>query len=391
MYTRPSSAHSLQADTPARLPHAVESSPADLPFAELSEKGYRLLIEHLPAISYIAAWDAASSTVYVSPQIKTILGFTQEEWMADTTLWLNQIHPDDRTGVLGELDRLHTGGQPMPYEYRMLRRDAQVVWFRDEVAIGYGTDNHPLYLYGVMLDITERKRVEAELVDVRRRLTDRREAERLRFAHDLHDDVIQQLHGIGYLIDDSIRRLMVAGDGDTLAIVHAVALERIRCEVQAAATHVRGVIGELRPAGLDELGLAAALAAEVQRLSSVNGANLPAITLDLNPGDCGLSRSNALCLFRVAQEALRNALQHAQAQHIDIRLRFESAAATLWVRDDGVGLPEPVNVNAFALAGHFGLAGITERVAAVGGELIIDTQPGVGTSISVRVPGDEDE
>jgi two-component system sensor histidine kinase UhpB len=376
------------------LPHAFERSPTDRPFAEiagLSETGYRLLIEHLPAISYIAAWDAASSTVYVSPQIRSILGFAQEEWMADATLWLKQIHPDDRAGVLVELERLHAGGPPMPCEYRMFTRDAQVVWFRDEVAIGYGTDNHPLYLYGVMLDITERKRVEAELVDVWRRLTDRQETERLRFAHNLHDDVIQHLHGIGYLIDDSLQRLIADEGGGALAIVHAVALERIRREVQAVATHVRSVIGELRPAGLDELGLTAALEAEVQRLHSMSGPHLPAITLNLDPCGSGLSRSTALCLFRAAQEALRNALQHAQAQRIDIRLQCEPAVAALWVRDDGVGLPESANINAFAIAGHFGLAGIAERVAAVGGQLTIDTQPGVGTSINVRVPCDKDE
>jgi two-component system sensor histidine kinase UhpB len=388
VYIPASFVHDLQADTAMRLLRTFERMPSELPFGELPEKGYQLLIEHLPAICYIAAWDVESSTLYVSQQIQSILGFTQKEWMADATLWLKQIHPDDRASVLVELERLHAGGQPVPSEYRMLTRDGQVVWFRDEVAIGYGTDDRPLYLYGVMLDITERKRVEAELADVRRRLTDRQEAERLRFAHDLHDDVIQQLHGIGYLIDNSLQRLMSAGEGDALAVVHAVALERIRREVQDVATQVRGVIGELRPAGLDELGLAAALEAEVQRLSSVSGPGLPTIALDLYPYDHGLSRSNALCLFRAAQEALRNALQHAQADHIDIHLRFEPTPM-LSVHDDGVGLPEPVNLNAFALTGHFGLAGIAERVEAAGGQLIIDTHPGAGTSITVRLPGDD--
>jgi signal transduction histidine kinase len=110
------------------------------------------------------------------------------------------------------------------------------------------------------------------------------------------------------------------------------------------------------------------------------------MTLDLDPYDHGLSRSKALCLFRAAQEALRNALQHAQARHIDIHLQFEPAPV-LRVSDDGIGLPAPVNVNAFALAGHFGLAGIAERVAAAGGQLIIDTHPGAGTSITVHLPG----
>jgi len=389
----PSSVHGLHGEAPTRLPHAVERSPTNRPLADLAgiaEFGYRLLVEHLPAISYIAAWDTTSSTIYVSPQIRSILGFTQAEWMADTTLWLKQIHPDDRSSVLLELERLHTGGPATPYEYRMLTRDARVVWFRDEVAIGYGNDTRPLYLYGVMLDITERKRAETALIDVRRRLTERQEAERLRFARDLHDDVIQHLHGIGYLIDESIQRLTTGADDGALTIVHAVALERIRREVQAVATQVRSVIGELRPAGLDELGLVAALEAEVQRLSSVSGLFIPTITLDLSTCDQAISPSSALCLFRTAQEALRNALQHAHAQHISVQLHCEPAATILWVRDDGIGLSEPVNVNAFALAGHFGLAGITERVAAVGGHLIIETQPDAGTSISVRVPGDAD-
>jgi hypothetical protein len=81
--------YGLQADAPARFPQAFESSPLHWSLTEissLSEAGYRLLVEHLPAISYIAAWDAASSTVYVSPQIRSILGFTQDEWMADAML-----------------------------------------------------------------------------------------------------------------------------------------------------------------------------------------------------------------------------------------------------------------------------------------------------------------
>src|SRR3954452_11736774 len=119
MYSPPSSTHSLQADTVTQLLHTFGRASTELPSEELPEKGYRLLIEHLPAISYIGAWDAASSTVYVSPQFRSILGFTQEEWMADATLWLKQIHPDDRARVHIELERLHAGGQPLACEYRM--------------------------------------------------------------------------------------------------------------------------------------------------------------------------------------------------------------------------------------------------------------------------------
>ena len=73
------------------------------------EANYRRLIEHIPAITYIAALDETSSTLYTSPQIETILGFTQAEWMSDPTLWLKQIHPDDRARVLEGLARIHSG------------------------------------------------------------------------------------------------------------------------------------------------------------------------------------------------------------------------------------------------------------------------------------------
>jgi PAS domain S-box-containing protein len=101
---------------------------------------YRLLVEGIPAITYIAAFDDASSTIYTSPQIETILGFSQADWMADNTLWLKQIHPDDRARILKDLEHIHAGGPPAPSEYRMHTRDGRVVWFRDEVSVMHDAD-----------------------------------------------------------------------------------------------------------------------------------------------------------------------------------------------------------------------------------------------------------
>jgi PAS domain S-box-containing protein len=173
-----------------------------LPALGEHEANYRLLIEHIPAITYIAALDDSSSTLYTSPQIETILGFTQAEWMADRTLWLQQVHPDDRAMVLAALRRSQAG-EIAPCEYCMLTRDGAVVWFRDESALLRDANGYPLYLYGVMLNITERKQLEAELDVARRRLAQSREAERVRLACDFHDGPVQQLLGLGYLLDDS--------------------------------------------------------------------------------------------------------------------------------------------------------------------------------------------
>ena len=138
------------------------------------ETKYRILVEHIPAITYIAAMDAQSSTLYTSPQIAAILGFSQAEWMADHTLWLKQIHPDDRAFVLKELTRIHSGGDPTPCEYRMLTHDGVVRWFVDEAAILRDPGGHPLAICGVMIDITKQKQLEAELAEAQRQLAESR-------------------------------------------------------------------------------------------------------------------------------------------------------------------------------------------------------------------------
>jgi two-component system, NarL family, sensor histidine kinase UhpB len=155
--------------------------------------GYRMLVEHIPAITYIAAWDAESSTLYTSPQIETMLGFTHAEWMADPTRWLAQIHPEDREFVLAELAYLRGGGTPRPCEYRMITRDGRVRWFRDETAILSDEHGQPLYIYGVMLDITERVQLATELERAQQQLAQVQEARRLDLAQELENAIVYHL------------------------------------------------------------------------------------------------------------------------------------------------------------------------------------------------------
>ncbi len=121
-----------------------------------SEAKYRALVEQIPALIYTTGLAEASTTFYMSPQIERILGFTQAEWMAGPELWLKQLHPGDRARVLAELARSHDSGEPFIAEYRLLSRDDQVLWFHDEAVVVQGDDGTPLFLQGVMLDITER-------------------------------------------------------------------------------------------------------------------------------------------------------------------------------------------------------------------------------------------
>jgi len=128
-----------------------------------SEIKFRTLVEHLPAITYTAALDESSTTLYISPQIEKILGISPAEYKTDPDFWVKHLYPDDRERVLDELSRSHESGQPFNSEYRMVTQDGRLVWFRDDATIVRDDKGNPLCLQGVMYDITERKRAEETL------------------------------------------------------------------------------------------------------------------------------------------------------------------------------------------------------------------------------------
>jgi PAS domain S-box-containing protein len=211
-----------------------------------------------------------------------------------------------------------------------------------------------------------------------------REQEQRRIARELHDGAVQQLIGISYRlveIRQSMAGLEQADPQRSEALTSA--LEATRWQLLTLVSQMRRLISELRPAGLEELGLPATLTNYVEHLQREGVPDLPKI--DLKLADIALPAPHALCLFRVAQEALRNTIQHAQAQHIEIVLRHEDTDVLFQVRDDGCGFQLPPHLSDLMHTNHFGLVGMSERVAWVGGQLDIQTRPGHGATITVHV------
>jgi PAS domain S-box-containing protein len=128
-----------------------------------SEQKFRLLVEQLPAITYTAALDEASTTLYVSPQVKQILGVSPDDYKADPDLWRKILHPDDVSQVMKAVERTHKTGLPLSSEYRMIAQDGHIVWIRDEASIVKDAEGKCLYLQGVMYDITAAKQAEVAL------------------------------------------------------------------------------------------------------------------------------------------------------------------------------------------------------------------------------------
>ncbi|MDD5557400.1 MAG: transporter substrate-binding domain-containing protein [bacterium] len=143
----------LQAEVKGRT-LALEQANEEL---RASASRYRSLVEQIPAVTYIAAADEASTTLYVSPQIEALIGFTREEYQADPDIWRKRLHPADAERVLREVAASRAGGRPFASEYRMIARDGSIVRVRDEARFLRGPDGRPVCLQGVMHTISERR------------------------------------------------------------------------------------------------------------------------------------------------------------------------------------------------------------------------------------------
>jgi len=131
---------------------------------EKSVATYRTLVEQIPAITYIATLDR-SRILFVSPQVKDILGFSQDDFLANQERWSQQIHPDDRERVLSDVQHSLKENIPFHSEYRICSDDGREVWVKD-AASKVRDHDHDLYLQGVVYDITERKLSEKKLIQM---------------------------------------------------------------------------------------------------------------------------------------------------------------------------------------------------------------------------------
>jgi diguanylate cyclase (GGDEF)-like protein/PAS domain S-box-containing protein len=128
-----------------------------------AETKFRLLVEQIPVVTYIDAADEHASTIYISPQVTEVLGYSPAQWLADPTLWTKLVHPEDRERIRVENRRTNATGDPFKAEYRMLAADGRVVWVRDEAAMVRDEDGRAKFWQGVMVDITEQKRAEEQV------------------------------------------------------------------------------------------------------------------------------------------------------------------------------------------------------------------------------------
>jgi signal transduction histidine kinase len=197
--------------------------------------------------------------------------------------------------------------------------------------------------------------------------------ERQRLARDLHDSVTQALYGMT-LYGEAMARQLAAGEAEQAK----QQLDELQVTAQEALREMRLLIFQLRPPALEEEGLTTVLRSRLEAVEARAG-----LMTELNVGEeVRLPQEVEEGLYRIAQEALNNALKHAMADKVVLNLFYREGRIILEVIDDGIGF----DLESGLEYGGLGLDGMQERAAKLGGGLIVETSPGTGTKVRVEVP-----
>lgn len=237
-------------------------------------------------------------------------------------------------------------------------------------------------LGSISRDITESKqqaRTLKEYADrlkaLAARLADAQEAERVRCSAELHDQVGQGLTALDLTLTASLRHLI---DQDGEARQH---IEQALETTRETATRTRNLMADMRPTTLDEYGLEAALRWYTEHLGSQTEMR---ISFRADEDIPRLPSNTETALFRIAQEALTNALKHSEAQNVHVSLVLSNGSVEIVIQDDGQGFDDPSHMSGEERG--WGLMIMDERAMAVGGRSVVESRPGQGTRVAVKVP-----
>ena len=285
-----------------------------------------------------------SSNVVVSEAVVLVVGMAVV-LVANALLLRAALGPVDR--VIRAMSTAQLGGPPSRL---------------DEGSGGAGT--RLVHSYHAMLD-----RLEHERATSNAKALAAQEAERDRIARELHDQIGQSLT----VVLLGLKQVAERAPADVQE-----ELDLVRETARAGLDDVRRVARELRPGALDDLGLLAALSALATDVDVHGG---PVVRRTFGAGLPALSKEVELVVYRVAQEALTNAVRHASAQRVELSLLRVGAVVVLEVVDDGRGF-DPAATG----TGSVGLLGMTDRAALVGGKVEVASAPGRGTMVRLSVP-----
>jgi len=313
-------------------------------------------------------WNIQTGVMSWTRELEAMYGLPPGSFGGTQEAFQNLVHPDDRARVIELVSDSLKTGQPTKGEWRVVWSDGSVHWIAGEWQVFLNESGEPLRMVGVNKEITERKWAEEALLGVNRRLLEAQEQERTRIGRELHDDISQRLALLAVELEQ------VQHDPSEVQI----RLGKLQKEISEISDDVEALSHELHSSKLQYLGAVAGIRSWCREFGERQN-----MEIDFG-SDAGivLPFEIGVCLLRVLQEALHNAVKHSDVKRVEVRLTGEPNQVHLIVSDLGKGF----DVESAMQSKGLGLTSMKERVRLVNGTIAIESKPMGGTTIHACVP-----
>jgi PAS domain S-box-containing protein len=342
-----------------------------------SEQKYSTLVEDALIGVYIIQ---DGKIVFANDKFAEIYGYAKDELIGMASLEL--IHSEDRNKVQ-QMREKRLGGEKVPseYEIRGLKKNGETIWVtRSYSLINY--DGNPA-ISGIVADMTKRRLVEdalrrsdKELRILSNQLLSAEEKERKRIASELHDGIGQALSAIKFSVENVLREI-----DDHRGTFDSRSLKSVIPLTQKTIEEVRGIVKDLRPSILDDLGILATITWFCREFQNVYS-NIR-ITKKIEITENDIPPPLKTIIYRLLQEALNNVSKHSQADQVYLSLHKQPDDIELLVKDNGRGFDLEKTISLTPSQRGFGLASMRERAKLSGGRFDIQSKIGKGTTIRV--------
>jgi PAS domain S-box-containing protein len=360
---------SIRDTTDRWFEHELEKSAGILRGIRESEERFRLMADFAPVMIWISGTDKLCT--YFNKSWLEFTGRSLDQEIGNG--WAEGVYPDDLQRCVDGYTQAFNRQEKFILEYRLRRFDGQYRWILDTGAPRFRGDQSFAGFIGCGVDIHDRVLAEEVLSTVNRKLIEAQEQERIRIARELHDDFSQRVALVGVELDQV--KQMLAGSADELH--HRI--DGLKGRISEISSDFRSLARQLHSSKLEYLGLVSAIRDFCTELAKKHDVEIEFANQGI---PSALAADVSLCLFRVVQEALTNAVKHSAVRQFEVNLQGSPEEISLTVRDAGVGFdPESRN-----LTQGLGLVSMRERVNLVNGAFSIKAKPQRGTEINVRVP-----
>ena len=334
-----------------------------------SEERFRKMADTTPSLVWMC--DEKGQVTYLNERRVAFTGRDPDAGYRDT--WTKYVHPEDvKTVVAAQMQGLERQ-KAFSLEYRLRRRDGVYRWMFDVAAPRVNADGSFAGFIGSAIDITDQKLAQEALANISGRLIEAQEKERGRIARELHDDIVQRLTLLSMEIDQA------NGNFSRSAIGSKELAIDIRQHCSEIARDVQALSHQLHSSKLDYLGLVAGTRAFCDEFGNQRQVDIE-FTAENVPKT--LPKDVALCLFRVMQEGLQNAVKYSGTTQFEVHLQGTGESVQLEVKDAGAGF----EVEEAKRGTGLGLVSMRERVHVLHGWFHVESSPGAGARIVAAVP-----